>query len=265
MQIEFNDEKYKKINRIGYGTYSKCYLYESVKNSNERIVLKKIPKGKISEKQFNNEKRIHKIINNNPGVIKYLGCFSTEKVYYLILEPGEIDLFEYMQKNGPLNEEKVKDLFKNVFNAIYFMHSKRIIHNDIKLENIIVFVDKEKKEAIKICDFGISKIMESKNYKKKCGTYYYSAPEQISKCLNSFASDIYSLGVTLYATLTGTFPYQGDNEYKYIINVLNSPPDIQPLKENNVSSETINLLMDMMNKNPNNRPSITNVIKILYK
>jgi serine/threonine protein kinase len=89
-------------------------------------------------------------------------------------------------------------------------HSHNVLHRDFKLDNILL--DSEHK-IIKICDFGVSKIIrKGEVIKGKCGTPAYIAPEiLIDRGYSGFSSDIWSLGIILYCFVTGTVPFKANN------------------------------------------------------
>lgn len=93
--------------------------------------------------------------------------------------------------------------------GIKYCHSKKILHRDIKLDNILLTID----GVVKICDFGVSKIVKNgEKMSEQCGTPAYIAPEiLLDKGYEGFAVDIWSAGVVLYAMLYGTVPFKANN------------------------------------------------------
>ena len=84
-----------------------------------------------------------------------------------------------------------------------------MLHRDIKLDNVLL----DNERGVKLCDFGVSKIIKKSQFvKEQCGTPAYIAPEIIAnKGYEGFASDQWSLGVVLYAMLQGTVPFKAKN------------------------------------------------------
>jgi serine/threonine protein kinase len=119
------------------------------------------------------------------------------------------DLLSYVRKRRQLKEEIAKSVFKQIIEAIQYCHSKRILHRDIKLDNILLNID----GGVKICDFGVSKIVKpGEKMMEQCGTPAYIAPEiLLDKGYEGFAVDIWSAGVVLYAMLYGTVPFKANN------------------------------------------------------
>jgi len=108
-----------------------------------------------------------------------------------------------------LKEDVAKSVFKQIIEAIKYCHSKRILHRDIKLDNILLSLE----GVVKICDFGVSKIVNpGERMTEQCGTPAYIAPEiLVDKGYEGFAIDIWSAGVVLFAMLYGTVPFKANN------------------------------------------------------
>lgn len=107
-------------------------------------------------------------------------------------------------------EDNCKFFFRQIAEAMRYMHSNLICHRDLKLENILV----SDKQKIKIIDFGFGiRTPEDVNLKIFCGTSSYMAPEIVRKQeYNGFKADVWALGVVLHVMLTGRFPFVGKTE-----------------------------------------------------
>ena len=113
-----------------------------------------------------------------------------------------------MNKNKKgLNEKIVKIIFKKIAWAVKYLHEKNIVHQDLKLENILY---NQSKNVVKLIDFGFSsENPEKKNINYICGTPHYMSPQAIKKqkhCL--YKADIWALGIILYKLLTGDYPFR---------------------------------------------------------
>jgi serine/threonine protein kinase len=117
------------------------------------------------------------------------------------------DLLNFIKKRTKLSEQTAKFIFKQIILAIQFIHSKKIIHRDIKLDNILIDLDNK----IKLCDFGVSKFLNSTKLFDQCGTPAYIAPEILRNEGYDFSVDVWSAGVVLYAMLSGNVPFKGKN------------------------------------------------------
>jgi len=128
-------------------------------------------------------------------------------IVYVMEVCGGGDLLTFVRRRRKLNEDQAKFIFRQIINGLKYVHSKGVLHRDIKLDNILLTSEGD----VKICDFGVSKIVQNKNLvmEDQCGTPAYIAPEVFSgKGYKGFQSDIWSAGVVLYAMLLGTVPFK---------------------------------------------------------
>ena len=151
---------------------------------------------------------------NHPNITKILETFEDDKYIFIIMEYiNGGNLFSFVKKRRKLSEKISKFLFRQIIEGIQHIHSKKIVHRDIKLENILIDLNNK----IKICDFGIGIMLNSDDelIREQCGTPMYMAPEII---LNSkkngykgYPVDIWSAGIALYIMLSGTLPFSYKN------------------------------------------------------
>ena len=146
----------------------------------------------------------------NKHIVQLYEYFETQKhiLFVIGLSDGG-DLLSYVRKRRQLKEDVAKSVFKQLIEGLRYCHSKNILHRDIKLDNILLSTEGE----IKICDFGVSKIIKKgEKMSEQCGTPAYIAPEiLLDKGYDGFACDIWSTGVVLYAMLYGTVPFKASN------------------------------------------------------
>ena len=143
------------------------------------------------------------------NVVRLLEVFESSNHLLIVMEYSDnSDLLKYVKTNGRLNEEKARYYFKNILTGLAHCHCRSVLHRDIKLDNILL----DSEGGVKICDFGVSKILRGQVIKEQCGTPAYIAPEIIAnKGYSGFAADLWSLGVLLYALLCGTVPFKATN------------------------------------------------------
>lgn len=121
------------------------------------------------------------------------------------------DLLSYVRRRKKLEAPLARHIFKQIVYGLGYVHSKGIIHRDVKLENILM----DSKGNIKLSGFGISKILQpdEKFPREKFGTLAYMAPEMVSnKGRYNHSVDIWSLGVVLYVMIYGKFPFNGRDQ-----------------------------------------------------
>jgi calcium-dependent protein kinase len=166
--------------------------------------------------EIKNEINILKSLSH-PNIVKIYEFFDTAVDYYIVTEyckKGE--LFEYI--NNKYSERQLAVLFYQVFSGLCYLHEKKILHRDLKLENLMISeIEKDINTGeeyfwMKIIDFGTAKIFERKKKEKEIiGSSYYIAPEVLKKNYNE-KCDTWSVGVILYMTLTGVPPFDGETD-----------------------------------------------------
>ena len=160
---------------------------------------------------------------NIVSVYDYIECeFGTFIIEELV---KGIPLNEYLKsESGPIPEPKAVKLMLQMLDAVGYMHSKNIIHRDIKPGNFIITIDNE----IKMLDFGIAQIIgESPHITQagtKVGTALYMSPQQVKGQPLDRRTDIYSLGITFFHMITGQHPYSSKlSEYEIYNKIINEP------------------------------------------
>ncbi|XP_004585246.2 uncharacterized protein LOC101525509 [Ochotona princeps] len=118
-------------------------------------------------------------------------------------------LHHYLVQKHGLEESEARPLFAQILSAVEYCHANRVAHMDLKPSNILL----DSNMNVKLADFGLSRrVAEGKHLRGPCGTREYCAPEVLSMQLyDPFQADMWSLGVTLFAMLTATLPFQGKN------------------------------------------------------
>ena len=115
-----------------------------------------------------------------------------------------------MKKNKCISENRAKSIFRQIIYGIAHCHCRSIIHRDIKLDNILL----DENGNAKVCDFGISRVINSLDepIMEQCGPPAYIAPEILhTDGYKGFKSDIWGLGIILFAMTTGTVPFRAQN------------------------------------------------------
>ena len=216
------DKYYKKIKDLGSGSYGAVYLAKNVIMDNI-VAIKTIEKTEdnmVDDLEIKNEINILKQLSH-PNIVKVYEFFDTILYYYIVTEyckKGE--LFSYIKNR--YSERQLAVLFYQVFSGLCYLHEKKIIHRDLKLENIMVSeIEKDVSTGeeyfwIKIIDFGTAKIFEkNKTEKSIIGSSYYIAPEVLKQKYNE-KCDTWSVGVILYMTLVGVAPFDGKTDDEII-------------------------------------------------
>lgn len=138
------------------------------------------------------------------------------------------------------SEKEAAKVFKPIVDAIRYCHNSAIVHRDLKPENIL-FSEKDPESTVKIADFGLARVLESKNQLMStvCGTPAYLAPEIISNEKYGPACDCWSLGVILYVLLCGYPPFDDDNNAVMVQQVKSGDFDFPSPDWDEISEEGI--------------------------
>ena len=218
-----------------------------------------------SKKQIYNEATIMKKLFH-PNVISFKDVFKDVKLdyFYIVMEyanDGDLSKKIKAQKQKTFgekyfSEEKILQYFYQICRGLQYIHSKNIIHRDIKSQNIFLM----KNGKIKIGDFGIAKALTNSknNASTVIGTPYYFSPEIINGELYNYKTDIWSLGVVLYEMCCLKLPFESNNIAQLSIKIMKGKYDPIP---NKYSRNMANLIKDMLNLDQKLRPSITEVMQ----
>ena len=186
---------------------------------------------------------------NHKNIVEIISFFTLKdmRVVFVMeyLEGGELG--EYLKQKGRLEEEEAQEIFKQLVDAVHFCHLNNIIHRDLKPENIL-FESKETKK-IKVVDFGIAGFYTAvKGGESNAGSLRYMAPEVLTgknQAANP-AIDIWSMGVILFALLTGELPFQGRTRKEITEKIVEGKYIIAPDVRKKLSMECIDLLMKLL-------------------
>ena len=203
---------YRLIKMIGKGSFGKVYLGKHILTG-QPVAIKSIDKQHMKD-EYSRRKIFQEVLIlktcNHKNVIKLLEVFENKKYLFIVQEyASEGDLLSHVKQHGRLSESEAKGLVLQIVQGVRYCHQHNILHRDIKLENILL----DKGQVVKICDFGVSRFIKSGQFiNEQCGTPAYIAPEIVlDKGYEGCYADLWSLGVLIYATVTGMVPFTGDD------------------------------------------------------
>ena len=201
-------KNYEFISILGNGNFGKVRLYRDRKQTDVLFAIKTLKKENITKNYFEMLKNEVDILSNldHPNIVKYFGVYEDELYIHILMEYLKgYDLYKIiaLKKYTGFDEKDICEIIYQLLQALSFIHNQNIVHRDIKPENIL-FANKKDYSTLKLIDFGLSTYMDK--CKKIVGTPYYMAPEMIDG--RSYPqSDILSLGVIIYLSLTGKYPF----------------------------------------------------------
>ncbi|KAL8914587.1 MAG: hypothetical protein Q9171_000768 [Xanthocarpia ochracea] len=237
---------------IGKGSFGKVYLASHKLTNGSKVVLKSAKKDDttLAREIHHHRQFLH------PHIARLYEVIVTENLVWLVLEycPGD-ELYNYLLHHGPIPPEKVQKIFTQLVGAVTYVHNMSCVHRDLKLENILL----DKHENVKLCDFGFTREYDGKmSYLQTfCGTVCYSAPEMLKG--EKYAGekvDVWSLGIILFALLTGELPFDDDNEMVTKRKILTTDltyPDSVP-------ADAKALISQLLSKRPLLRPTLADIL-----
>ncbi len=254
-------DRYEILELIGSGGMSDVYKARCHKLN--RFVAIKVLKAEFSSdagfvSKFKMEAQTASGLSH-PNIVNVYDVVDDGVLHYIVMELIEgITLKTYIQKKGRLDAREAAGIALQVAQGIAAAHERKIIHRDIKPQNMIISKDGK----VKVADFGIARAASSETMTVNAmGSVHYISPEQARGGYCDARSDIYSFGITMYEMVTGRVPFEGDNTVTVALAHLQEPIT-RPSHYNEalpVSME--NIILKCSEKKPEHRySSMTEVI-----
>ncbi|XP_014863382.1 PREDICTED: serine/threonine-protein kinase Nek1 isoform X7 [Poecilia mexicana] len=252
-------EKYEKVKQIGEGSFGKAILVKS-KDDGRQYVIKEIGISGMSRKERQESRREVAVLANmsHPNIVQYKESFEEGGCLYIVMDYCEGgDLFKKInsQKGVLFPEEQILDWFVQICLALKHVHGRKILHRDIKSQNI--FLTKE--GTVQLGDFGIARVLNSTvELARTCiGTPYYLSPEICENKPYNNKSDIWALGCVLYEMCTLKHAFEAGNMKNLVLKIIRGS---YPPVSVHYSQELRSLLAQLFKRNPRERPSIGNIL-----
>lgn len=252
---------YKRGLFLGEGGFARCFQIRD--DTGEVFAAKTVAKASIksdkTKTKLLSEIKIHKSMSH-PNIVQFVDCFEDDVNVYILLEicPNQ-SLMDLLKKRKALTEPEVRFFMTQIIGGIRYMHTRRVIHRDLKLGNIFFDPDMN----LKIGDFGLAAVLHADKDRKYtiCGTPNYIAPEVLTGKTtgHSYEVDIWSIGVMLYALLVGKPPFQSKDVsliYERIKTNDYGFPEDKP-----ISDEAKILIQDILSTNPLKRPTLDEILE----
>lgn len=252
---------------IGAGSFGTVYLgLNSI--TGELMAVKQVEL--LSDKGAEHEQRKKSMIDalqremsllrdlQHPNIVQYLGSNCENNYLNIFLEyvPGG-SVSSILASYGRFEEVHIRSVVKQILHGLKYLHSRSIIHRDIKGANVLM----DNKGMVKISDFGISKKLEDKNARASLqGSVYWMAPEVVKQKPYTFKADIWSLGCLIVEMYTGSRPFPGFQHLQALFNIGNEtpvPPEIPP----NASPEGEDFLRQAFEIDYNRRPTAEEMLQ----
>jgi serine/threonine protein kinase len=162
----------------------------------------------------------------HPNIVQIYDVGKDQDLYYIVMEYVEgITLKEYIEQRHGLEWREAVNIAVQICSALSKAHNRKIIHRDIKPQNILMTTD----GVPKVTDFGIARAASADTATMRVdtiGSVHYSSPEQVRGGYTDEKSDIYSIGVTLFEMVTGTLPFDGETTVAIALKHIQDPPPL---------------------------------------
>ncbi|XP_060684361.1 serine/threonine-protein kinase D1 [Hemiscyllium ocellatum] len=232
---------------LGSGQFGIVYGGKHRKTGRD-VAIKVIDKLRFPTKQESQLRNEVAILQNlhHPGVVNLECMFETPERVFVVMEKLHGDMLEVIlsSEKGRLPERITKFLITQILVALRHLHFKNIVHCDLKPENVLL-ASADPLPQVKLCDFGFARIIGEKSFRRSVvGTPAYLAPEVLRNKGYNRSLDMWSVGVIVYVSLSGTFPFNEDEDiHDQIQNAaFMYPPN--PWKE--ISLEAIDVINNLL-------------------
>ncbi|CAM5166450.1 unnamed protein product [Natator depressus] len=200
---------------LGAGQFGVVYGGKHRKSGRD-VAIKVIDKLRFpprQENQFRNEVSILQSLHS-PCVVHLECMFEGPARLFVVMERLHGDMLEMIlsSETGRLPEPLAKFLIAQILSALRHLHTRNIVHCDLKPENVLLASD-EPYPQVKLCDFGFARIIEESSFRRSVvGTPAYLAPEVLRQHGYNRALDMWAVGVIIYVSLSGTFPFNEEED-----------------------------------------------------
>ena len=261
------NSEYNILEQLSFNEMSVDYKLQ-LKSDNSKYKTLKI----LSRTIMGNEKKILKEIETlnslrNDKFLRIEQCYYDSMNYYVIMEYCSLGkLTDLLKKYLTLTENQVKVIIYQLLEIVLFLSSKSLVHTDIKPDNIFIYssyiYEDQILYLIKLLNFGSSTYMKkSTSQNSQSNLPFYVAPEIFENNFN-IKNDIWSIGVIMFEMLFGFIPFCGDNYAKVVFSINNAKINFD--RHDNLSENCIDLLKNMLIRNPEHRFDVNQCISHIW-
>mmetsp|Transcript_15637 Transcript_15637/g.30755 ORF Transcript_15637/g.30755 Transcript_15637/m.30755 type:complete len:418 (+) Transcript_15637:52-1305(+) len=277
--------RYLLEKKLGQGAFSNVYAATSIAHGGDVAVkvtdLRTNTRGKVvdaaieseTEEAVRNEVEVLKHVRDQQYCIQFYQEYKEGVLSYIVTERCEFSLRQAFESLPELNERTIVHFVRGMLQGLAGIHSVLVVHRDIKPDN---FLCSGKDLQVKLCDFGLAKIMPSATCSLSgiYGTAPFMSPEMLGKTGYGAATDLWSLGVIVYVLLFGRFPYMPEkhshNAMKLAI-LLGVPVPSYELsmkkekaQQPDISKEVIAFVRKLLDRDPVVRPSAKQALQMRW-
>jgi serine/threonine protein kinase len=288
LSVEPFHSRYVLGRKLGQGAFSTVYVATSIACGGDVAVkvtdLRATCQGNVAgatndpktEEVVQTEVEVLKQVRDKDCCIQLYEACKEGVLSYIIMELCEFSLCQAFESLPELNERTIVRCVKGMLQALEVLHDAKIVHRDIKPDN---FLCSGEDMQVKLCDFGLAKVMTSEAcslLSGVVGTPPFMSPEMIGNTGYGTATDVWSLGVTVYVMLFGCFPYEPEGRNKSAMKeaiLLDSPAPSYKLskavkeettQKPDISKDAIAFMRELLDRSPICRPSAKEAQHMLW-
>lgn len=230
--------------------------------TNERVAIKRLlfkgtPVDKVNRVRFGREITTALTLEH-PHIVRAIDGGEDEGGLYLVMEHLEgVELADHLKVEPRFEWERAVKLARQLCSALGYVHSRKILHRDVKADNAILVAGGSANERLVLIDFGIARASEQLTQLTSSGmlvgTAMYCAPEQIAGLIVDHRADLYAFGVVLFRMLAGVMPFEGPELPRVIYAHIHTPPPSVRLFAPSVPLELDALVLRCLAKDPSLR------------
>uniref|UniRef100_T1IHJ2 non-specific serine/threonine protein kinase n=1 Tax=Strigamia maritima TaxID=126957 RepID=T1IHJ2_STRMM len=254
-------DKYTVLRKIGEGSFGAAHLIHAKDRADELYVMKEINISRMPTKERLEARCEVQVLSQmkHPNIVRYEESFEHDGKLYIVMDycdGGDLYSKINAQKGVHFSEDLILDWFVQICLAMKHVHDRKILHRDIKAQNIFL----TSTGILKLGDFGIAKVLNNTvELARTCiGTPYYLSPEICENKPYNNKSDIWSLGCLLYELATLKHAFEARNMKNLVLKIIRGS---YPPVPSQYSSDLKSLINSLFRRNPRDRPTINAILR----
>ena len=253
-----------KLGEGGMGSVYRALDLQSRRSVAIKILRKDVCESRHARRRFAREARAAGMLDH-PNIVHILKFFDEARPYMVMELVDGVSMRRFVRREKP-TPDRLIGLNIQLCDALAHAHDRGIVHRDMKPDNIVIAKNPKGGEIVKVLDFGLARVRlpEISHLTRSgsaLGTCSYMAPEQASGRPADERSDLYSMGVMLYEALCGRTPFSADDPASILYMHVHEEPRNPRSHNPDIHPEMEKLVLRLMSKQPDNRPSNARVLK----